>query len=190
MAHRDHIATTIMDKDLTRIGRFLSLILRHQPEKIGVTLDPQGWIEIDTLLNAARTSGTNIPRELLERIVAENDKKRFAISEDGRSIRASQGHSVRVDLALDPIEPPSLLFHGTATRFLASIRNEGLRPGSRTHVHLSADEGTARTVGARHGKPVVLGIAAEAMHAEGHLFYLSANGVWLTESVPPRYLHP
>lgn len=125
---------------------------------------------------------------MLEEVVAGNDKQRFAFSADGLQIRASQGHSVDVDLALPPTEPPSTLYHGTAERFVASIRTHGLRPGSRNHVHLSADDVTARKVGQRHGTPVVLEVRAQAMSAAGHTFYRSANGVWLTEGVPTEYI--
>jgi putative RNA 2'-phosphotransferase len=125
-----------------------------------------------------------LDRATLDRVVGENDKQRFALSADGRRIRASQGHSVAVELGLEPREPPAVLFHGTADRNLDSIRAEGLRPGRRTHVHLSADEATATAVGRRHGRPVVLRVHAGRMHAAGHAFYRSDNGVWLTARVP------
>jgi putative RNA 2'-phosphotransferase len=166
----------------------MSLVLRHEPAKFGVELDSGGWVRVDDLLAAAGRAGVPLDDESLRRVVAENDKKRFVLSEDGARIRASQGHSVEVDLGLEPVEPPALLFHGTATRFLDSIRQGGLIPGSRQHVHLSADEATATTVGARHGRPAVLRVDAARMHAEGHRFYLSANGVWLTATIPPGYL--
>lgn len=172
-----------MNPTLVRASKFLSLVLRHRPEHIGITLDPAGWVAVDELLAAARRTG--FP---LDRVVAENDKRRFAFSADGASIRASQGHSVGVDLGLAPRTPPDVLFHGTAARFLESIRSEGLKPGSRTHVHLSPDEATARTVGRRHGSPVVLRVEAGAMHRDGHEFLCSENGVWLAQAVPARYL--
>ncbi|MBX9623218.1 MAG: RNA 2'-phosphotransferase [Gemmataceae bacterium] len=174
--------------DLVRVSKFLSLVLRHKPEQIGLSLDPNGWADVDELIRLATAAGRRLDRPLLDRIVAENDKKRFAFSDDGRRIRASQGHSVEVDLALSPVTPPELLYHGTATRFLDSIRATGLRPGSRQHVHLSADEATATTVGRRHGVPVVLVVKADEMAAAGHSFYRSANGVWLTERVPAEFL--
>lgn len=177
-----------MDQSLVHVSKFLSLVLRHQPEKIGITLDDAGWVGVDELLDAALRSGVKIDRPLLERVVAENDKKRFALSPDGERIRASQGHSVDVDLGLRPVEPPEELFHGTASRFVDSIRGEGLRTGSRTHVHLSADEATARKVGERHGSPVILRVAAGRMHREGHQFFVSENGVWLTASVPAEFI--
>lgn len=177
-----------MDPSLVRASKFLSLVLRHKPEHIGITLDAAGWVGVDELLAAAGRSGFALDRATLERVVADNDKRRFAFSEDGARIRASQGHSVAVELGLEPQAPPEVLFHGTATRFLDSIRRGGLRPGSRTHVHLSADEATARTVGQRHGKPAVLRIDAGAMHRDGHAFVRSENGVWLTEAVPAGYI--
>jgi putative RNA 2'-phosphotransferase len=177
-----------MSADLVRLSKFLSLVLRHEPEKIGLVLDENGWAAVDELLAGAAKAGVALTPESLRHVVETNDKKRFALSEDGRRIRASQGHSVEVDLDLPPTVPPEQLFHGTATRFLDPIRAEGLRPQSRRHVHLSPDEETAVKVGMRHGKPVVLRIAAGRMQREGHAFYLSANGVWLTETVPPEYL--
>jgi putative RNA 2'-phosphotransferase len=177
-----------MTPDLARLSKFLSLVLRHEPEHIGITLDSNGWVGVDELLAAAARAGHPIDREQLDRVVATNDKKRFAFSPDGSRIRASQGHSMEVDLGLPPVVPPERLFHGTATRFLDAIRAEGLRPQSRQHVHLSPDEETAVKVGQRHGKPVVLVVLAGAMHREGHVFYRSDNEVWLTEAVPPRYL--
>jgi putative RNA 2'-phosphotransferase len=132
--------------------------------------------------------GHPIERSELEKIVATNEKKRFALSDDGQKIRASQGHSIEVSLGYTPQAPPARLFHGTATRFLDSIRREGLRKGERHHVHLSAEESTARIVGRRHGKPVVLVVNAEAMEAEGHAFFLSDNGVWLTDRVPTAFI--
>jgi len=177
-----------LDRSLVRASKFLSLVLRHRPEHIGITLDSAGWVAVDELLAAARRTGFPLDRATLERVVAENDKRRFALSTDGARIRASQGHSVGVELGLKPQTPPDVLFHGTAARFLESIRREGLKPGSRTHVHLSADEETARVVGRRHGSPVVLGVEAGTMHRDGHEFLCSENGVWLAQAVPARYL--
>jgi len=177
-----------MDPSLVRASRFLSLVLRHRPEQIGIALDSAGWVSVDELLAAARRSGFPLDRATLERVVAENDKRRFAFSGDGARIRASQGHSVDVELGLAAQAPPEVLFHGTATRFLESIRREGLRPGSRTHVHLSPDEATARVVGRRHGAPVVLRVAAGDMHRDGLALVRSENGVWLAREVPAPYL--
>jgi putative RNA 2'-phosphotransferase len=178
----------IMDKNLMKQSKFLSLVLRHQPDAIGITLDDQGWVDVEELLTKAQAHGRNISRDQLKRIVDENDKKRFAFSEDGLRIRANQGHSVDVDLALPPTEPPKLLYHGTAKHNLESIRRSGLHSGNRQHVHLSKDLETAIKVGQRHGVPVVLTVRAGDMHAAGHLFYLAANGVWLAESVPVEFL--
>lgn len=173
---------------LTHLSKFMSLILRHQPEEIGLTLDANGWADIELLIKLANDHGTAMTRPLLEEIVATNDKRRFVMSDDGLRIRANQGHSVKIDLNLPPSTPPDQLFHGTATRFEQSIRNQGLLPGSRQHVHLSRDIETATKVGMRHGKPVVLIIDTAGMHREGHVFYLSENGVWLTANVPAKYI--
>lgn len=178
-----------MKPALVPLSKFLSKILRHQPELVGIELDPQGWIEVDVLLAKCAEHGKKtLSRELLEEIVAGNDKQRFAFSEDRLRIRANQGHSVEVDLELPVIEPPAELFHGTATRFLASIMESGLLPGTRQQVHLSADRETAWKVGMRHGKPVVLRVLALQLHAAGGKFSRSANGVWLVDAVPPKYL--
>jgi putative RNA 2'-phosphotransferase len=177
-----------MSSSLVRTSKFLSLILRHNPGQIGLTLDGEGWADVDELLMAAVRSGVQIDRSILERVVAENDKKRFAFNPDGTRIRANQGHSVPVELGLVPQVPPEILYHGTASRFLDSIRREGLRPGQRTHVHLSEDEATAHKVGQRHGKPAILLIAAGRMLRDGYEFLCSENGVWLTKSVPTEYI--
>ncbi len=177
-----------MDRELISTSKFLSLVLRHRPEKIGICLDDQGWIEIDELMAAANRFGRKLTRPLLERVVRENDKQRFAISFDGKRIRANQGHSLAVDLGLQPLEPPELLYHGTVAKFLGSIRAAGLVRGTRQYVHLSPDLETARRVGQRRGQPVILVVEAGRMWREGHLFYRSDNGVWLAEGVPTEYL--
>ncbi|TYZ08133.1 RNA 2'-phosphotransferase [Hymenobacter lutimineralis] len=174
----------------TQLSKLLSYALRHRPDELGLTLDAQGWVPVTDLLTALQTRDARISLSQLQAVVASNDKKRFAFSEDGQLLRASQGHSVEVDLGLEPVVPPAALYHGTATRFVASILAEGLRPGSRQHVHLSPDRATAEAVGRRHGKPAILLVAAGAMHEAGIPFYQSANGVWLTAAVPPRYLQP
>ena len=174
----------------TQLSMLLSYTLRHRPDELGLTLDAQGWVPVADLLEALQARDAGISRAQVEDVVASNDKKRFAFSEDGLQIRASQGHSVAVELGLEPQAPPETLYHGTATRFLASIMAEGLRPGSRQHVHLSPDPATAETVGRRHGKPAILRVAAGAMHEAGTEFYQSANGVWLTAAVPPQFLQP
>lgn len=174
--------------DLKRVSKFLSLILRHEPEAYGVVLDSAGWTPVDALLDACRRHGHAIDRAVLERVVAENDKKRFSFDESGARIRANQGHSVEVELGYEAASPPALLYHGTAVRFVDAIRAEGLRKMARHHVHLSADEVTALAVGQRHGKPAVLVIDAATMAAEGIAFYVSANKVWLVEHVPARFI--
>ncbi len=171
-----------------RASRLLSLVLRHRPDRLGLTLDAGGWVAVDSLLAGARRAGVALDRPTLDRVVRENDKRRFALSDDGRRIRASQGHSVPVELGLAPEPPPETLYHGTAERSVDAIHREGLVAGSRTHVHLSADEVTAAAVGRRHGRPVVLRVAAGAMHRAGHPFVRSANGVWLARAVPPEFL--
>lgn len=177
-----------MDRDLVDLSRLLSLVLRHRPQTIGIVLDANGWADVDELLRCCAAAGRAFDRATLARIVAENDKQRFAWSPDGRSIRANQGHSVAVDLQFELATPPDVLFHGTVERFVASILRDGLLPRGRHHVHLSADLDTARRVGARRGAAVVLQIDAGAMRGEGCAFYRSANGVWLCDLVPPRFL--
>lgn len=176
-----------MDERRTvKVSKYLSKHLRHQPERIGLTLDEAGWVEIDTLIAACAAHGVRFNREELDHVVATNDKRRFSI--EGTRIRASQGHSIEVDLGLPPATPPPYLFHGTVARNLDAIRAEGLRPMNRHAVHLSADRETATRVGARRGRPVVLSVDAGAMHKDGQVFRVSENGVWLTEAVPVRYL--
>lgn len=177
-----------MNREQVRVSRFLSLVLRHKPETIGITLDRGGWARVDELLAGARRVGVPLTMGLLQVVVAQNDKQRFSFSEDGLRIRAKQGHSIPVDLGLEPQPPPELLYHGTATRFLQSIRERGLLPGNRAHVHLSLDVRTAVSVGKRHGRPVVLVVQAGRMHRDGLGFYLSENGVWMTRHVPVEYV--
>ncbi|MFJ3494930.1 RNA 2'-phosphotransferase [Streptomyces sp. NPDC086091] len=176
-----------MDEQRTvKVSKYLAKHLRHQPERIGLVLDEGGWTEIEALIAAARAHGFRFSRDELDHVVAANDKKRFAV--EGTRIRASQGHSVEVDLGLPPATPPAYLYHGTVARTLDAIRAEGLRPMNRHDVHLSADRQTATRVGARRGRPVVLSVDAGTMHRDGHVFRVSANGVWLTRAVPPAYL--
>ena len=172
----------------TEKSKFLSLVLRHSPESIGLSLDSSGWAQIDVLLERANANGIELSRESLIQIVAASDKQRFALSENGQRIRANQGHSVKVDLELTPQKPPVHLFHGTTVRFLESILNDGLTSMKRQHVHLSSDEITAENVGRRHGKPCVLLVEAGSMHSSGHVFFHSDNGVWLTAVVPPEFI--
>lgn len=174
------------DRRTVKVSKYVSKHLRHQPERIGLVLDPQGWVEIDALLGAAAAHGFPVSRAELDHVVAANDKQRFAV--DGTRIRASQGHTVPVDLDLPEAEPPAYLYHGTVAVALDAIRTEGLRPMARHHVHLSPDRETATRVGARRGRPVVLSVDAGAMRAAGHVFRISANGVWLADSVPPQFL--
>ncbi|MBX3160850.1 MAG: RNA 2'-phosphotransferase [Deltaproteobacteria bacterium] len=171
-----------------RISKFLSLVLRHQPQLIGITLDEAGWVDVDELLAACARRGRHLTRAELEEVVAASDKQRFALSPDGARIRANQGHSVSVDLQLAPAEPPELLFHGTVAAALAGIRAEGLVRGKRHHVHLSRDVATANVVGKRRGAPVILTVRAAEMVAAGHTFYVSENRVWLVEHVPASFI--
>lgn len=174
--------------DHKRISKFLSLVLRHEPAKIGIELDEHGWTDCRGLIEAAARHGVRFDRATLLEIVRTNDKQRFALSDDGTRIRANQGHSVTVDLALVPKPPPETLYHGTVEKFLGSIRSEGLQKGERHHVHLSPDLVTATKVGQRRGKPIILQVRAAAMAAAGHPFFLSDNGVWLTDTVPPEFI--
>ena len=181
-------AKPMIEDQIVRKSKFLSLVLRHNPGKIGLTLDENGWARIDELIQCAGRNRVSLSVESIREIVESNDKKRFAISEDGSRIRANQGHSVQIDLALKPQEPPDFLYHGTATRFLDSILSTGLNSGNRQHVHLSADFETAVKVGSRHGKPVVLRVSSGDMHRAGIQFFLSENGVWLSNVVLNQYL--
>jgi len=176
-------------KQRDQISKFLSYVLRHQPQSIGLQLDREGWASIDELIAGAARHGRKLDIALIKEVVAGNDKKRFALSLDGKSIRAVQGHSTaQVQRQLEAKLPPQWLYHGTATRFMASILAQGLLPGTRHYVHLSIDEKTALKVGSRHGKPVILKIAALAMHEKGLAFYQAENGVWLTKKVPVEFI--
>lgn len=168
-----------------KLSKYLSLILRHKPEKIGLKLDQEGWADINELM-----AKSDIPFSypMLESTVQNNDKQRFVISDDRNRIRANQGHSLSVDLGLEPVEPPAYLYHGTATRYIEAIKMGGLQPQDREYVHLSKDEATAKTVGSRHGKPVIITLEAKRLHQEGFKFYQAKNGVWLTNTLPPEEL--
>ena len=173
--------------DLTRTSRFISLILRHKPEEIGITLDEHGWADVQALIEGvSRTQPLTL--ELLEEIVRTDDKCRYSFNEDHTLIRANQGHSIQVDVELKEAMPPEILYHGTGEKYTKSINKTGLVPKSRLYVHLSADRETAVNVGARHGNPVIYRVKAGTMNEDGYLFYLSANGVWLTKVVPIKYL--
>ena len=174
-------------RDVTTSKR-LSLVLRHRPETVGLSLDPQGWVDVDRLLAAFATAEWPLDRSSLDRVVTDNDKQRFEWDVVADRIRARQGHSVPVELDLAPSAPPAVLFHGTPTRNLDSILATGLDRRRRHHVHLSPDRETAAIVGARRGEHVVLVVDAARMHADGHEFWVTGNGVWLTDSVPPDYL--
>lgn len=176
------------EKQLIQISKFLSLVLRHQPELIGIHLDANGWTNADTLIERSARHGVKFDKEILKHIVETNSKKRFAFSPDGSMIRASQGHSVEVDLGYVKQQPPEILYHGTGENSVHSILQTGLEKRSRQHVHLSSDMETALKVGQRHGKPFIFIVNAGKMHADELTFFLSDNGVWLTDHVPAKYL--
>ncbi len=176
------------DKELVGLSRFLSLVLRHKPEILELQLDNQGWADIDTLIALCQKAQKTLDKAILMHLVEVNPKKRFAIDETGRKIRASQGHSIAINLGYEPQEPPEVLYHGTAQQFLTSIQKKGLLKQKRHHVHLSTNPETAIQVGQRHGLVVVLEVLAKVMHAQGHLFFCSENGVWLTDHVPAHFL--
>lgn len=178
------------DAQKTKLSKFLSLLLRHHPEIAGIQLDEHGWADVDDLLAGMNNKGRRIDEALLDEIVASDAKSRYSFSPDHKLIRANQGHSIPVDVELEAVDPPEILYHGTADRFLPSIRAEGLTRQSRLYVHLSNDVTTARKVGARHGKSVVLTIRAGDMARAGYLFYLSVNKVWLCKHVPAEYILP
>jgi len=175
------------DNDV-RLSKFISKILRHDPASVGIVLDKNGWAYADELISGLNRRGHPINREILERIVRENNKQRYSFNEDRTKIRANQGHSVDVDVELKKAAPPAALYHGTAAQFLEGIRKDGISRQRRQHVHLSPDPETAAVVGRRHGKAVVLQINAAAMAEAGFDFWLSENGVWLCEGVPPEYI--
>lgn len=177
-----------MSDPLVQTSKFLSYVLRHNPDALGLELEPGGWADVDTLLERARREGRSLDRAHLERVIAQGDKQRFTLSEDGTKIRANYGHSIDVDLDLTPTPPPLHLYHGTARRALPSIQEQGLHPQSRQYVHLSSTPEEARAVGRRHGKPVVLTVEASALHDAGYTLYKSTEAVWLTRLVPPRFL--
>lgn len=173
--------------NLIRTSRYLSLILRHRPETIGITLDEHGWADVEELIT--KVSRTHLlDRELLDKIVAEDDKQRYSYNEDGTKIRANQGHSIPVDVELEEMTPPEFLWHGTGEKYVKSIDSQGLLSKSRLYVHLSSDHETAKKVGARHGRPVVYRVAAGRLKRDGGIFYRSVNGVWLIKAVPAVYL--
>lgn len=174
--------------DLIKHSKFLSLVLRHRPKLIGIELGEEGWVEVEELLQKITAFGREMDRDLLNEVVEKNNKQRYAFSEDGKRIRASQGHSVKIELGYEPVEPPEFLFHGTAVQHLSAIQRIGLIKRKRHHVHLSKEAETATQVGGRHGTPVILIVKSLEMHQAGHAFFCSENGVWLTESVPPHFI--
>lgn len=177
-----------INMDITRLGRFISLVLRHKPEEAHIVLDKNGWANVNDLISGVKETGREINMEILEEIVRTDNKGRFSFDENKTKIRANQGHSINVDVELKECVPPDVLYHGTATRFLNSIYEEGIRPMKRLYVHLSKDYETAVKVGERHGTPVVLEINAKKMYEDGYAFYLSQNGVWLTSTVTKKYI--
>lgn len=176
------------EQDKKRISKFLSLILRHEPDKIGLNLDVNGWANVKELIEKSKKHRYHFSMEELTEVIETNDKQRFSLNEKRTKIRANQGHSININLALSPSEPPEYLYHGTATRFFSSIMEEGIIKGSRQHVHLSKDKETATKVGSRHGKVIVLTIMTSQMYKDGILFYQSDNGVWLTDYVDVKYI--
>lgn len=177
-----------MDSKIKSVSKSMSYVLRHKPDAIGITLDSNGWVDVDDLLGAFQRDGKRYTREIVDRVVAENDKQRFEFNEDRMRIRARQGHSVQVDLGYEPAVPPDVLYHGTATRNLDAIFKEGLLKMNRHHVHLSTSKETMLAVAQRHGKPVILEVDAKRMHADGFEFFVTENDVWLVDVVPVDYL--
>ena len=175
---------------MVKTSRFISMILRHKPEVIGITLDEHGWADVSDLISGINATGNHyLDMESLEEIVRNDEKQRYSFNEDHTLIRANQGHSIQVDVELEEMEPPAVLYHGTREKYTSSIDDQGLIPKSRLYVHLSSDEETARKVGSRHGKPVIYTVDCRAMYTDGYRFFLSANHVWLTKEIPPRYLN-
>ena len=172
----------------TKVSKFLSYVLRHHPDSIGIELDSGGWGDVSELLQRAESSGFKITPDEIRTVVRQSNKQRFSFSDDGLRIRANYGHSIAVDLGYSPAVPPDVLYHGTAVRNLKAINADGLTKGNRQYVHLSPDFDTATSVGQRHGKPIVLKVQSGRMHSDGHEFYLSSSGIWLTDCVPPQYL--
>lgn len=174
---------------LIDISKYLSFVLRHAPEAASIQLDSEGWADIDALISGSTRNGYVLDEETIKAVVSSNEKKRFLLSEDGTKIRAAQGHSASfVNPTYPQCQPPETLFHGTATRFISSIMEQGLKPGARHYVHLSFDPNASKDVGKRHGKAVVVRVDAASMHQHGFIFYLAENGVWLTKHVPSKFL--
>jgi len=176
------------NKQVVKLSKFMSLVLRHKPEVIGLQLDEHGWVSVEELMDKMNQKGKKIDREALNFIVENNSKKRFAFNDTLDKIRASQGHSIDINLGYTAQQPPEMLYHGTATRFLDSILQTGLEKRNRHHVHLTADKSTATQVGQRHGKVIILEVLAQKMFEDGYQFFVSENGVWLTDNVPTKYI--
>lgn len=179
---------TYSEKTIKKTSKLLSLLLRHKPEAAQLNMNENGWVAIDELIEKVSRYHFNISRPLLEEVVANNNKKRFSFNKTGTHIRAAQGHSIDVQIEMEALQPPEILFHGTAQRNVESIMAAGLKSMNRQHVHLSHETQTATSVGQRHGKPVILQVLAAAMYQDGYAFYRSENGVWLTDHVPPAYI--
>jgi putative RNA 2'-phosphotransferase len=177
-----------VDNKMVRISKFLSLVLRHKPEHIGLTLDLEGWADVEELIRKSLESGVVLDRPTLRQVVEGAEKKRFSFSEDGKRVKANYGHSIPVSLGEESAEPPEFLYHGTAKRFLPSIKSSGLGPGDRQYVHLVEDEKTAIEVGHRHGEPIALVVRAHEMYEKGHQFFKTASAIWLTKEVPVEYI--
>ena len=177
-----------MKDQLKHISKFMSLVLRHKPEEIGLQLDENGWTKVDELIEKMNNKGIIVDHDTINKLVETNDKNRFAFNEDKTMIRANQGHSINIELNLSEAIPPEILYHGTTVKYLDDILNDGLKRQSRQHVHLSVTIETARSVGSRHGKPVILIIRSKDMHDAGYKFYLSENKVWLTDAIPVEYI--
>ena len=177
-----------LTKEEVKISKFVSLVLRHKPQNIGITLSKDGWANVYELIEKIKLTGRNINKDILERVVLYNDKKRFSFNEDHTLIRANQGHSIDVDLQFEDKEPPEILFHGTSISSIESIKQEGIKKMGRLHVHLSLTEETAKKVGERHGKPAIIKINSKKMYEDGIKFYLSENKVWLCDYVDPKYI--
>jgi len=175
-----------MEINLNKLSKYFSYLLRHKPEAVGLYLDENGWASIEELIK--KSTDFQLTRELVDIVVETNDKQRFSISDDGKRIKANQGHSIEIELDLKPIEPPGLLLHGTTVRFMESIKLKGLCKMDRHHVHLTESKAVAKSVGSRYGKPIILNIAALKMYDDGHSFYKTRNNIWLVEHVPFEYI--
>ncbi len=176
------------EKERRKKSKFLSLVLRHQPDTIGIELDPAGWVDVEVLLSALTRHNRSMSRVALDEVVRTNDKQRFTFNQDHTRIRANQGHSVQIELGYEPATPPEILFHGTPQQFVEAIVKQGLKKMNRHHVHLHIDIATSTAVGQRRGKPVLLRVRSLDVHLAGHEFLVTPNDVWLTDHVPTKYI--